>query len=61
MCWGVLRSDGASWIGNMEEKDPTTGLYYRGWHNMQATMSDLLTRHGLDGASIVLIGGDSAG
>lgn len=45
----------------MAEKDPHTGLYYRGWHNMQATMSDLLKRQGLDEASVVLIGGDSAG
>jgi hypothetical protein len=51
--------DGASWTGNMA--DPVDGLYYRGWQNMKAVMTDLLTNRGLDQATDVLIGGDSAG
>lgn len=51
--------DGASWIGN--QKDPVSGLYFRGWQSLQAVMTDLLTNHDLNHATEVLIGGDSAG
>jgi len=55
----LMYCDGASWIGNM--KDPVSGLYFRGWQSLQAIMTDLLTKHNLNEATEVLIGGDSAG
>mmetsp|Transcript_6146 Transcript_6146/g.15723 ORF Transcript_6146/g.15723 Transcript_6146/m.15723 type:complete len:387 (+) Transcript_6146:63-1223(+) len=51
--------DGASWTGNQAE--PVDGLYYRGWHNMQAAMADLVAKEDLGDATVALIGGDSAG
>jgi len=55
----LMYCDGASWIGNMEQ--PVEGLYFRGWQSLQAIMTDLLANHGLNQATEVLIGGDSAG
>ena len=52
--------DGASWTGNQADRTED-GLYYRGWHNLEAAISDLLAHRGLDEATEVLIGGDSAG
>lgn len=52
--------DGASWIGNQAEVSDN-GLYYRGWHNLNAVLADLFIKHGLDQATEVIIGGDSAG
>lgn len=55
--------DGASFIGDTVEAVPYSGdsLYFRGWRNLQATITDLIKNHGLADATEVLIGGDSAG
>lgn len=47
--------------GCVTQAQPVNELYYRGWHNLNAVLDDLLARRGLADASEVLIGGDSAG
>lgn len=44
--------DGASWTGNVADPVPVPGagdskLYFRGWKNMEAVMSDLIANHDL--------------
>jgi len=55
--------DGASFTGYVEDPVIVDGkkLYFRGFRNLQAIMSDLLNNRGMKWATEVLLSGESAG
>lgn len=55
--------DGTSFTSDLAEPATYNGteLYFRGFRNLQAVITDLLANHGLDRATDVIVGGDSAG
>ena len=60
----LIYCDGASFLGARTEParwNSSVDLHFRGWHNLNAIMSDLERHHGFGAASDVIIGGDSAG
>ena len=59
----MLYCDGASWTGSNSTTTEVDGkkLYFRGKNNIDALMTALLTQHGMDQATEVVISGGSAG
>jgi len=55
--------DGASFTGMRSEPVTVKGkqIYYRGFYNLKAIMSDLMTHHGMNHATQVILTGGSAG
>jgi len=55
--------DGASFTGTADDPIEVEGdkIYFRGLHNLEATIEDLIKKHGLNKATQVLLSGCSAG
>ncbi|GER30540.1 pectinacetylesterase family protein [Striga asiatica] len=56
----VMYCDGSSFLGDVDEVDPETNLYYRGSRVFNAVINELLAR-GLNYADNVILTGGSAG